>query len=83
MWIIFPLAPSHGICGMSTIADLCIPCHILTALWIIIAVMLWTRVVYVSYGTVSWCQLHLYHGIPMGTNCAPLRADIFLYSYEA
>ena len=22
-------------------------------------------------------------GIPMGTNCAPLRADIFLYSYEA
>ena len=22
-------------------------------------------------------------GIPMGTNCAPLLADIFLYSYEA
>ena len=22
-------------------------------------------------------------GIPMGTNCAPLQADIFLYSYEA
>ena len=22
-------------------------------------------------------------GIPMGTNCAPLPADIFLYSYEA
>ena len=21
-------------------------------------------------------------GIPMGTNCAPLLADIFLYSYE-
>ena len=22
-------------------------------------------------------------GIPMGTNCAPLHADLFLYSYEA
>ena len=22
-------------------------------------------------------------GIPMGSNCAPLLADIFLYSYEA
>ena len=22
-------------------------------------------------------------GIPMGTNCAPLLADIFLYSYDA
>ena len=22
-------------------------------------------------------------GIPMGTNCAPLLADIFMYSYEA
>jgi hypothetical protein len=22
-------------------------------------------------------------GIPMGTNCAPLSADLFLYSYEA
>ena len=22
-------------------------------------------------------------GIPMGTNCAPLLADIFLYSYKA
>ena len=22
-------------------------------------------------------------GIPMGTNCAPLLADIYLYSYEA
>ena len=22
-------------------------------------------------------------GIPVGTNCAPLLADIFLYSYEA
>ena len=26
---------------------------------------------------------HLIVGIPMGTNCAPLLADIFLYSYEA
>jgi hypothetical protein len=22
-------------------------------------------------------------GMPMGTNCAPLPADLFLYSYEA
>jgi len=22
-------------------------------------------------------------GIPMGTNCAPLLTDLFLYSYEA
>ena len=22
-------------------------------------------------------------GVPMGTNCAPLLADIFLYSYDA
>ena len=22
-------------------------------------------------------------GIPVGTNCAPLLADLFLYSYEA
>ena len=22
-------------------------------------------------------------GIPVGTNCAPLRVDLFLYSYEA
>jgi hypothetical protein len=22
-------------------------------------------------------------GIPLGTNCAPLLADLFLYSYEA
>ena len=29
---------------------------------------------------------HVFHqtvGIPMGTNCAPLLADLFLYSYEA
>ena len=58
MWILCPLAPSHGICGMSAIADLCIPCHILIVLWIIMAVLLWTRVVYISYGTVSWCPMH-------------------------
>ena len=61
MWILCPLAPSHGICGMSTSADLCIPCHILIVLWIIMAVVLWTRVVYISYGTVSWCPLHFCH----------------------
>ena len=33
MWILCPLAPSHGICGMSTSADLCIPCHIFIVLW--------------------------------------------------
>ena len=26
---------------------------------------------------------HQIVGIPMGTNCAPFQADIFLYSYEA
>ena len=29
---------------------------------------------------------HVYQqtvGIPMGTNCAPLVADLFIYSYEA
>ena len=61
MWILCPLAPSHGICGMSTSADLCIPCHILIVLWIIMAVVLWTRVIYISYGTVSWCPLHFCH----------------------
>ena len=61
MWILCPKAPSHGICGMSIIADLCIPCHILIVLWIIMAVVLWTRVVYISYGTVSWCPLHFCH----------------------
>ena len=35
MWILCPLAPSHGICGMSTSADRCILCHILIVLWII------------------------------------------------
>ena len=29
------------------------------------------------------CIQRIDRGIPMGTNCAPLLADIFLYSYEA
>ena len=36
--------------------------------------------IYVEFGG------HVYQqtvGIPMGTNCAPLVADLFLYSYEA
>ena len=36
--------------------------------------------IYVEFGG------HVYHqtvGIQMGTNCAPLVADVFLYSYEA
>ena len=28
------------------------------------------------------CLFHQAIGIPMGTNCAPLFADLFLYSYE-
>ena len=31
-------------------------------------------------------KFHIYQqnvGVPMGTNCAPLVADLFLYSYEA
>ena len=28
------------------------------------------------------CLLHLFTGVPVGTNCAPLLADLFLYSYE-
>ena len=28
------------------------------------------------------CVLQQTVGIPMGTNCAPLLADLFLYSYE-
>ena len=51
----FPLAPSHGICGISTIADLCISCHILFVLWVIMAVMLWTRVHYI----IHWHRLML------------------------
>ena len=36
--------------------------------------------IYVEFGG------HVYQqtvGIPMGTSCAPLVADLFLYSYEA
>ena len=28
------------------------------------------------------CLFHQVIGIPMGTNCAPLPADLFLYSYQ-
>ena len=28
------------------------------------------------------CLFHQVTGIPMGANCAPLLADLFLYSYE-
>ena len=28
-------------------------------------------------------KLSLFSFVPMGTNCAPLLADLFLYSYEA
>ena len=34
---------------------------------------------YVSFGGQLFRQMV---GIPMGTNCAPLLADLFLYSYE-
>ena len=36
--------------------------------------------IYVEYGGLVFQQVI---GIPMGTNCAPLLADLFLYSYEA
>ena len=35
--------------------------------------------IFVQFGGCLFCQLI---GIPMGTNCAPLLADLFLYSYE-
>ena len=35
--------------------------------------------IYVRFGGVLFRQMV---GIPMGTNCAPLLADLFLYSYE-
>jgi hypothetical protein len=34
----------------------------------------------VSFGGILFHQVV---GIPMGTNCAPLLADLFLYSYES
>ena len=36
--------------------------------------------IYVSIGGTLFQQVV---GIPMGTNCAPLIADLFLYSYES
>ena len=35
--------------------------------------------IYVRFGGQLFRQIV---GIPMGTNCAPLLADLFLYSYE-
>jgi hypothetical protein len=35
---------------------------------------------FVSFGGTLLQQVF---GIPMGTNCAPLLADLFLYSYES
>ena len=35
--------------------------------------------IFVQFGG---CLLHQVIGIPMGTNCAPLLTDLFLYSYE-
>ena len=36
--------------------------------------------IFVVFGNIIFQQTV---GIPMGTNCAPLLADLFLYSYEA
>ena len=36
--------------------------------------------IFVEFGGLAFQQTI---GIPMGTNCAPLLADLFLYSYEA
>jgi hypothetical protein len=36
--------------------------------------------IFVSFGGTLFKQVV---GIPMGTNCAPLLADLFLYSYES
>ena len=35
--------------------------------------------IYIRFGTKLYRQ---FVGIPMGTNCAPLVADLFLYCYE-
>ena len=37
-------------------------------------------IIFVSFGGTLFQQVV---GIPMGTNCAPLLADLFLYSYES
>jgi hypothetical protein len=36
--------------------------------------------IFVSFGGTLFQEVI---GIPMGTNCAPLLADLFLYSYES
>jgi hypothetical protein len=36
--------------------------------------------IFVSFGRTLFQQVV---GIPMGTNCAPLPADLFFYSYES
>ena len=36
--------------------------------------------IFVKFGGLVFQQII---GIPMGTNCAPLLADLFLYSYES
>jgi hypothetical protein len=36
--------------------------------------------IFVSFGGTLFQQVA---GIPMGTNCAPLLADLFVYSYES
>ena len=36
--------------------------------------------IFVFFGGILFQQVV---GIPMGTNCAPLLADLFLYSYES
>ena len=36
--------------------------------------------IFVSFGGILFQQVI---GIPMGTNCVPLLADLFLYSYES
>ena len=36
--------------------------------------------IFVEFGGIIFQQII---GIPMGTNCAPLLADLFLYSYES
>ena len=35
--------------------------------------------IYIRFGTKLYTQID---GIPMGTNCAPLVADLFLFYYE-
>ena len=36
--------------------------------------------IYVQFGNTIYKQIV---GIPMGTNCAPLIADLYLYGYES